>query len=64
MAQAVPPNIGKVSILLSALPSGFFGILFGVAYKVAIAEAGSMVIASTLFSIATLAVAISVLYPS
>jgi malonate transporter len=61
---AVPPNIGKVSILLSALPSGFFGILFGVAYKVAIAEAGSMVIASTLFSIATLAVAISVLYPS
>jgi malonate transporter len=61
---AVPPEIAKVAILLSALPLGFFGILFGVTYKVAFAEAGSMVIASTLVSIATLAAAISILYPS
>ena len=60
---AVPPDIAKVSILLSALPSGFFGILFGVTYKVAFAEAGSMVIASTLFSVGTLAAAIALLYP-
>jgi malonate transporter len=60
---AVPPNIAKVSILLSALPSGFFGILFGMTYKVASAEAGSMLIASTLLSCCTLAAAICVLYP-
>jgi malonate transporter len=60
---AVPPHIAKVSILLSALPAGFFGILFGVTYKVSYAGAGSIVIASTLLSIGTLAVAIALLYP-
>ena len=59
----VPAAVGKVAILLAALPAGFFGILFAVKYKVASAEIGSMVIASTLVSAVTLAVAISILYP-
>lgn len=60
---AVPLNIAKPAILLAALPSGFFGILFGVNYKVVSAEAGSIIIASTALSVVTLAVAIAVLYP-
>jgi malonate transporter and related proteins len=59
----VASEIAKVSILLAALPSGFFGILFGLNYRVDPAEAGSMVIASTVFSIVTLAIAIAMLYP-
>jgi malonate transporter and related proteins len=59
----IPSDIAKVSVLLAALPSGFFGILFGVNYRAGSAEAGSMVIASTVFSIFTLAVTIALLYP-
>ena len=59
----VPPDIAKISILLAALPSGFFGILFGVNYKLDSDDSGSMVIASTVFSLATLAIAITWLYP-
>jgi malonate transporter and related proteins len=59
----LPPAIAKVSVLLAALPSGFFGILFGVNYRVGSAEAGSMVIASTVFSVVSLAVTIALLYP-
>jgi malonate transporter and related proteins len=59
----VASEIAKVSVLLAALPSGFFGILFGLNYRVDPAEAGSMVIASTVFSIVTLAIAIAMLYP-
>ena len=59
----VPTEIAKVSILLAALPSGFFGILFGVNYKLDSAQAGSMLIASTVFSIVSLAVVIALLYP-
>jgi len=59
----VPPEIAKIAILLAALPSGFFGILFGVNYKLDSDDSGSMVIASTVFSLATLAVAIALLYP-
>ncbi len=58
-----PPDIAAVAILLAALPSGFFGILFGVNYDVASREAGSMVIASTICSMVTLGVAILLLYP-
>jgi malonate transporter len=68
VAAAVPflpisSGIAKLAILLAALPSGFFGILFGVKYAAASAEAGSMVVASTVLSIPTLAIAIAVLYP-
>jgi len=59
----IDPAIGKMSILMAALPSGFFGILFGVNYRMASAEAGSMVIASTVFSMVTLAIVIAVLFP-
>jgi malonate transporter len=59
----VPSEIAKVSILLAAAPSGFFGILFAENYRVRSPEVGSMVIASTVFSIATLAITIGILYP-
>jgi len=59
----VSPDIGKVAILLATVPSGFFGILFAVNYRLDSAAAGSMVIASTLVSIVPMAIAIAVLYP-
>ncbi|MEJ0026509.1 MAG: AEC family transporter [Rhizomicrobium sp.] len=59
----VPTDVAKIAILLAAVPSGFFGILFAVNYRLDSASAGSMVTASTVFSIVTMAVAIGVLYP-
>jgi malonate transporter len=59
----VPSEIAKVSILLATVPSGFSGILFAENYRVRSPEVGSMVIASTVFSIATLAITIGILYP-
>jgi malonate transporter len=58
----VAPETAKTAILLAAVPSGFFGILFAVNYRLDSATAGSMVIASTGFSIVTLAIAIAVLF--
>jgi malonate transporter len=58
----VPTETAKISVLLSALPSGFFGILLAVNYRLDSAEAGSIVIASTVFSIATLAATIGILF--
>jgi len=59
----VSAETAKVAILLAAVPSGFFGILFAVNYRLDSATAGSMVIASTVFSIITMAIAIAVLFP-
>lgn len=59
----VSPDVAKVAILLAAVPSGFFGILFAVTYRCNSAAAGSMVTASTVVSIVTLAIAIAVLFP-
>ncbi|MEJ1969136.1 MAG: AEC family transporter [Rhizomicrobium sp.] len=59
----VPGEIARIAILLAAVPSGFFGILFAVNYRLDSATAGSMVIASTGLSVVTMAVAIAVLYP-
>lgn len=59
----VPIETAKVAVLLAAVPSGFFGILFAVSYRLDSATAGSMVIASTVFSAVTLAVAIALLSP-
>jgi malonate transporter len=59
----ISPEAGKTAILLAAAPSGFFGILFAVNYRLDSATVGSMVIASTGFSIATMAIAIAVLFP-
>ena len=57
------PDVAKTTILLAALPSGFFGILFAVNYRLDSATVGSMVIASTGFSIVPLAIAIATLFP-
>lgn len=59
----LPAETAKTAILLGAIPSGFFGILFAVNYKQDSATAGSMVLASTVFSVITLAVAIAVMFP-
>jgi len=59
----IAPETAKTAILLGAIPSGFFGILFAVNYRLDSATTGSMVLASTVFSIVTLAVTIAVLFP-
>lgn len=64
VALPISPDTVKVAILLAAVPSGFFGILFAVNYRLDYATAGSMVLASTVLSIFTLAIAIAVLYPA
>lgn len=60
----IAQDAAKTAILLAAVPSGFFGILFAVNYRLDSARAGSMVIASTAFSVVTLAVAIAMLFPN
>jgi malonate transporter len=62
-ALPVPSETAKIAILLAAVPSGFFGILFAVSYRLDSRTTGSMVLASTLFSIATMSVAIAILFP-
>jgi len=59
----ITQDAAKTAILLAATPSGFFGILFAVNYRLDSARAGSMVIASTGFSVVTLAIAIALLFP-
>ncbi len=65
MTLVVPvrPAEAAVAILLAAMPSGFFGILFGVNYKTESRAVGSIVIASTVLSLMTLGAAIAWLYP-
>ncbi|MBV8109469.1 MAG: AEC family transporter [Hyphomicrobiales bacterium] len=48
----------RAAILLLALPSGFFGVLFGLRYGKDSREAGSTLIVSSLASIVTLAIAL------
>lgn len=62
-ALPVSAEIARSAILLATVPSGFFGILFAVNYRLDSAAIGSMVTASTIFSILTMAIAISVLFP-
>lgn len=59
----IPAETAKIAVLLAAVPSGFFGILFAVNYHLDSAAMGSMVTASTIFSIVTMAIAIAVLFP-
>ncbi len=54
----MPPDMARAAILLSAVPSGFFGILFGLRYGIQSQEAGSTLIASSVLSALTLAAAI------
>jgi malonate transporter len=46
--------MARATILLAAVPSGFFGVLFGLRYGVESHEAGSTLIASSVLSAATL----------
>ena len=55
-------EITKLSVVMAALPSGFFGVLFGTSYGRPSSEANSTIIASTIFSAITLAVAIAWTY--
>ena len=57
-AFAVSPLTMREAIVLSALPVGFFGILFGLRFGIASEVVGSTLIASTVLSAATLAAAI------
>ena len=54
----MPPDVGRAAILLSAIPSGFFGTLFGARYGIRLQAAGSTLIASSVLSALTLAAAI------
>jgi malonate transporter len=49
-------DAARATLLLMALPSGFFGVLFGLRYGVESQEIGSTLIVSSLFSVATLAI--------
>jgi malonate transporter and related proteins len=49
-------DLARATILLAAVPAGFFGVLFGLRYNVKSQEAGSTLIASSVLSAATLAV--------
>jgi predicted permease len=49
---------GREAIILCAVPSGFFGILFGLRYGIVSQDSGSLLIASTVLSAATLPAAI------
>jgi malonate transporter and related proteins len=51
-------DAGRSAILLTALPCGFFGVLFGVRYGVKSQSAGSTLLVSSLMSAITLAVAL------
>lgn len=62
LVLGAPAAIMKISVLMAALPCGFFGILFGSSYGLDSEESGSTVIASTVVSMFTLAVAIAWLY--
>ena len=64
LVSGTPWGILQVAVLMNALPSGFFGILFAVGYKRPSAEAGSIVLASTIASAVTLAVVIGLLSPN
>lgn len=55
---AVSPLTAREAIVLSALPVGFFGVLFGLRFNVSSEVVGTTLIASTVLSVATLAAAI------
>ena len=59
----VSAETARAAILLAAVPSGFFGILFAVNYRLDSRTMGSMVIASTVLSIVTIAITIAMLFP-
>jgi malonate transporter and related proteins len=61
-ALGAAPDVLKTSVLLAALPSGFFGILFGANAGFSSEDSGTIVIASTVVGAGTLALTIAWLY--
>jgi malonate transporter and related proteins len=55
---AISPLTAREAIVLSALPVGFFGVLFGLRVNTPSKVAGTTLVASTILSAATLAAAI------
>ncbi|WP_022976668.1 AEC family transporter [Nevskia ramosa] len=64
IARAInaPSDITCIAVLMAALPSGFFGVLFGANAGLNSEESGSTVIASTLAAMVTVALTIAWLY--
>ncbi|MDR6955524.1 malonate transporter [Ancylobacter sp. 3268] len=58
----VANDVAKTIVLLATIPSGFFGILFAVNYRLNSGVLGSMVLASTLVSAITTGAVIALLY--
>jgi malonate transporter len=59
----ISAETARTVVLLAAVPSGFFGILFAISYRLDPGAIGSMVTASTILSIITMATAIALLFP-
>ncbi len=60
-ALPIDPATAKAANLLAATPSGFIGILFASKYRLKSSDPSSMVTASTVVSLVTLAVAIALI---
>jgi malonate transporter len=58
LALPIDRETARAALLLCALPSGFFGVLFGLRYGLESNVAGSTLIVSSLASVATLPVAL------
>ena len=58
LALPIDRDTAHAALLLCALPSGFFGVLFGLRYGIESQVAGSTLIVSSLVSVATLPVAL------
>jgi malonate transporter len=56
------PEVVKMSVLMAALPSGFFGILFGENAGFSSADSGAIVVSSTVVGAGTLALTLGWLY--
>ena len=59
----IPVEIGAQAVLLTAIPSGFFGLVFGAGSGLRTPIAGSTLVVSSLSAIVTLSIAISLLAP-
>jgi malonate transporter len=58
LALPIDGDTARAALLLCALPSGFFGVLFGLRYGLESHAAGSTLIVSSLASVATVTVAL------
>lgn len=58
---AIPREVTQALVLLAAIPSGFFGILFGVSLRLPYALSGATLLCSTVLGIPTLVLTIALL---